>query len=68
MQTKKMSLVHIQGKLSRAEMKNIMGGVDQEIAPDSGNNGGQCYGTGTWVGSCNYADILKYCKFGGYCY
>jgi len=28
MQTKKMSLANIQGKLSRAEMKNIMAGSD----------------------------------------
>lgn len=34
MQTKKMSLANIQGKLSRAEMKSIMAG--------SGDDGGQC--------------------------
>ena len=34
MKTKKMSLENIQGKLSRAEMKNIMAG--------SGGSGGKC--------------------------
>ena len=31
MQTKKMSLVNIQGKLSRAEMKNVMAGVGRTL-------------------------------------
>ena len=36
MQTTKMSLANIQGKLSRTEMKNIMAGVD--LAPIGGEN------------------------------
>lgn len=58
------------GKLSRAEMKNIMAG--------SGGEGGcplfnyQCSGTGTWSGHyCSTAeianDILAYCANGGTC-
>ncbi len=62
MQTKKMSLANIQGKLSRAEMKNIMAG-------SGSGHGGICnFGTGAWIGSCNAADIQKYCRAGGYCY
>lgn len=35
MKTKKMSLVNIQGKLSRAEMKTIMAGSDATYCNDS---------------------------------
>ncbi len=43
MQTKKMSLANIQGKLSRTEMKNIMAGS---------GSGAEC------TGSCNLSQAL----------
>ncbi|MEJ7678507.1 MAG: hypothetical protein WKG06_11740 [Segetibacter sp.] len=49
MKTQKMSLANIQGKLSRAEMKNIMAGS---------GSGGNCYTLSTGSGgssSCWYA-------------
>ena len=68
MQTQKMSLANINGKLSRAEMKNIMAG--------SGSSGylyagGSCTGSvGEWTmtpptasGSC-VDDIIRYCSSG----
>ena len=72
MKSQKMSLANIQGKLSRAEMKNIMAGDGNEdqIGPgdDSSNSGwgtcctpsGDCGGPGCrqWV-NCNY--IFKAC-------
>jgi len=54
MKTTKMSLANIQGKLSRAEMKNITAGST-----------GQCVGSvGTWTGSCSQADCAIYCSSG----
>lgn len=58
-------------KLTRDEMKKVSGGNGEaEISPnDGGNHGGQCnFGTGSWVGSCTAADLVKYCSAGGYCY
>ena len=50
-------------KLTRDEMKNVVGGKNE--AP----HGGQCnFGTGSWVGGCTAADLVKYCSAGGYCY
>jgi len=44
METKKMSLANMQGKLSRSEMKNVMAG------DDGGDNGASCptYGRSCW--------------------
>ena len=66
MQTQKMSLANIKGKLSRAEMKNIMAGSGSYLY-----SGGSCTGSvGTWImtpptssNSC-YADIQRYCRSG----
>lgn len=60
MQTKKMSLASIQGKLSRAEMKNIMAGSsanckmgDQSCNTDSDcSNGGTGCKCGTFTKKC----------------
>jgi len=65
MKTQKMSLANIQGKLSRAEMKNIM----------AGSGGGSCGGgtcsvydsnSGiTYSGTCGYSDMgggLQLCE------
>jgi hypothetical protein len=41
MKTQKMSLANIQGKLSRAEMKNIMAGTNSTIEGDQ-TLGGNC--------------------------
>ena len=54
MKTKKMSLANIQGKLSRAEMKNIMAGLGDPFgcpttftsSCSSGNNCRCCWGSG----------------------
>jgi hypothetical protein len=64
MKTQKMSLANIQGKLSRAEMKNAIAGLD------GGNYGGcQCTGSvGAWIytsmPSCFSlaADRYTYCR------
>ena len=56
-------------QLTRAEMKNVIGGVNAPVDDGGGNHGGVCnFGTGAWIGSCNAADIARYCRFGGYCY
>ena len=58
MQTKKMSLATIQGKLSRIEMKNIMAG--------SGSGSGcptYCAGGGT----CSWKSVGCVCSTGGLC-
>ena len=61
MQTTKMSLVNIQGKLSRTEMKNIMAG-----------SGGTCptfcwnYSTSA-LGTCTPASFGCTCSAGGMC-
>jgi hypothetical protein len=58
MKTVKMSIATIQGKLSRAEMKNIMAGSGDHC-PTTGSCGGSCNGgAGTcgWLGNdcvCN---------------
>jgi len=62
MQTKKMSLANIQGKLSRAEMKNIMAGSGGETSGYGTccTSGGDCgpAGCSQWT-TCNY--IFKKC-------
>ena len=54
MQTKKMSLANIKGKLSRAEMKNIMAGSG-DLGWGKCCYNGDCGGTDCmqWV-TCNY--------------
>jgi hypothetical protein len=44
MQTKKMNLANIQGKLSRAEMKNIMAGSGGHCDTHTCNSPDQCGG------------------------
>jgi len=56
MQTKKISLANIKGKLSRAEMKNIMAG--------SGDDGGRC----TVNGYCTSNTCTTQSGRTGYCY
>jgi hypothetical protein len=68
MQTKKMSLANIQGKLSRSEMKNIMAGSDY--------GGGYCGSVGSAQNCPPHTTAEKcdsqgraYCKDGnGNCY
>lgn len=56
MQTKKMSLANIQGKLGRAEMKNI-------IAGGCGLSNCKCYSPGSY---CPSGQIATYaCPYGG---
>ena len=57
MKTQKMSLANIQGKLSRAEMKNIMAG-----------SGGRCYTQCDINGANFYSDSCgnNPCPFGGH--
>ena len=43
MQTQKMSLANIQGKLSRSEMKNIMAGSGSCYSCNSSNGGSSCW-------------------------
>ena len=53
MKTSKMSLASIQGKLTRNEMKNLMGGL---VAPEVGKCGSDCTGACTasgHEGSCH---------------
>ncbi len=45
MQTKKISLATIQGKLSRTEMKNIMAGLSTDPPACTCNSGDQCTAT-----------------------
>ena len=54
MQTKKMSLANIQGKLSRTEMKNIM----------AGSAGTFCHNTNNW---CSYVGGACNLTGSGYC-
>ena len=69
MQTLKMSLANIKGKLSRAEMKNIMAGSGG-CCPDG--RVAHCFGTysnctgATW-GNCNVGQsgCLAYCTVNG---
>ena len=58
METKKMSLGNLIGKMSRNEMKSIMAGSG------NGGNGGRCIGSvGQWVGSCWWpSDCYTYCR------
>ncbi len=68
MKTVKMSLLNLEGKLSRKELKGIMAG--------SGGGGtgicGQCFGIGSWYGEANWQNcgfhVSMYCSNGGYCY
>jgi hypothetical protein len=59
MQTKKMSLANITGKLSRAEMKNIMAGSGCTLGSQFFYSGPDGCGTATVVGggngSCEYS-------------
>jgi hypothetical protein len=62
----KMSLANIKGKLSRAEMKNIMAGSGSYMY-----TGGSCTGSvGEWImtpptsGSTCNDDIKRYCRSG----
>lgn len=48
MQTQKMGLANIKGKLSRAEMKNIMAG-----------SGGRCFDRHTYCGSTSQAGTCE---------
>ncbi len=52
MQTQKMSLANIKGKLSRAEMKNIMAGSGTSCTQDSDCPGKyiDCGGSRYWAG------------------
>ena len=60
METKKMSLANIKGKLSRAEMKRIMAG--------SGPCPTFCYNTNSGaLGSCTQASFGCTCSVGGMC-
>lgn len=56
MQTQKMSLANIQGKLSRAEMKNIMAG--------SGAAGGCCASDSNCGGNAPYCNKGQSCNCG----
>lgn len=57
METKKMSLANIKGKLSRAEMKNIMAGSGDSVV---------CICTdGTEVGTATCANCFTYCNTRG---
>jgi hypothetical protein len=63
MKTKKMSLANMQGKLSRAEMKNIMGGLRETGIGDAGQCGRDCTGkcrVNNHDGSC-HANTLGKC-------
>jgi hypothetical protein len=60
MQTKKMSLANIKGKLSRAEMKNIMAGSDATCDCNSKDTCASdkpycvaCNGSSTYAGVCH---------------
>ena len=58
MQTTKMSLANIQGKLSRTEMKNIMAG--------SGGCPTNCY-SNNQLGTCTKQSFGCTCSAGGMC-
>jgi len=63
MQTQKMSLANIQGKLSRTEMKNIMAGGDKTVGRETGCY--RCYWTGTTSCSgCTYSYSTASCTSG----
>ena len=69
MQTQKMSLANIQGKLNRNEMKNIMAGVAQEPCHTSctctGSVGAWDYlGTNPILATTLGNDIKTYCSSG----
>jgi hypothetical protein len=58
MKTVKMSLATIQGKLSRAEMKNIMAGSGSECDPKLPCSGAACNISGSYQwGTCSPAII-----------
>jgi hypothetical protein len=66
MKTTKMSLANMQGKMSRAEMKNVNGG---EVKPPGGgtpcNHPGECGSGNNWdcvAGYTAYACINHLCK------
>lgn len=65
MKTKKMSLSNIKGKLSRAEMKNILAGLDPEEDPcnDECTTNSDCptdrYCGG---GTCPSGKVIKRCN------
>lgn len=60
MQTKKMSLANIQGKLSRAEMKNIMAGSGDE-ARCAWFCSGPCTVSSGHSGNCVNNDLTGRC-------
>jgi hypothetical protein len=55
MKTTKMSLANIQGKLSRAEMKNIIAGLAKPCSMTYQDSGGNWH---TETGSCDTAHII----------
>ena len=57
MKTQKMSLANIQGKLSRAEMKNIMAGSGSKCSY-SGCTVYDSYTGKTYAGSCGYISAV----------
>jgi hypothetical protein len=59
METQKMSLANMQGKLSRAEMKNIMAGVNTDDNDGTGTCTMSC-GTGSYSVSCSSANGICY--------
>jgi hypothetical protein len=65
MQTKKMSLASIQGKMSRSEMKGIMAGSTWHCGC-AHHVGGWTYTT-TPTTAQRGADIARYCRGGGAC-
>ena len=61
METKKMNLANIQGKLSRAEMKNIMAGSGGGCTTDSFCNS---YQSACW--KAGYSGLARYLGGGWY--
>ena len=62
MQTKKMSLANIQGKLSRAEMKNIMAGSGSGCVKTGdycNRNDTCCSSTAGYFGKCPSQELAK---------
>ncbi len=64
MRIKKLSLANIQGKLSRAEMKNVMGGSGCSGSCDYQWKDAQGH-THTTTGTCQTTQGLCYCSNGG---
>jgi hypothetical protein len=65
MQTQKMSLDNIQGKLSRTEMKNIIAGTCRTSCSCNGSVGSWTYGsTGPIAIATLRRDVGTYCSSG----